>query len=293
MSEPARIRPLYWSVRRELWENKSVYIVPLIVSGVILFGFAISMIGMPHRRRAALLLDEAHQRAAIGGPYVMAGGMLLIVSAIVAAFYCLDALYGERRDRSILFWKSLPVSDRTTVTAKASIPLVIVPVIAFVVAIATQFAMFVMTCVLLLASGLPPEAAVWPQMKYALPPFVLAYGVVTMVLWHAPIYGWMMLVSGWAKRATLAWAFVPFLAVMMLEKIAFNTQYFAHLIGYRFAGWIYEAFVPQVHNAPPMDPIEAMTPLHFLATPGLWIGLVFAAVFFIAAARMRRNRAPI
>ena len=58
-------RPLYWSVWRELWENRSIYIVPLIVAAVQVFGFAISTIGLADRRRAVLLLDPAHQRAAI------------------------------------------------------------------------------------------------------------------------------------------------------------------------------------------------------------------------------------
>ena len=56
-------------------------------------------------------------------------------------FYCLDALYGERRDRSILFWKSLPVSDLTTVLSKASIPIVVLPLLTFAVTVATQLIM--------------------------------------------------------------------------------------------------------------------------------------------------------
>src|SRR5438105_9448272 len=65
-------RPLYWSMRRELWENRSLYIAPLVVAAVVMFGFVISTIGMPHRRRAVLMLDAAKQRAAIGEPYDIA-----------------------------------------------------------------------------------------------------------------------------------------------------------------------------------------------------------------------------
>src|SRR4029077_3603918 len=108
------VRPLYWSVRRELWENRSIYIAPLIVAVVVLFGFLLSTIGLPERRRAVLLLDPAKARAAIDMPYNVAAMMLIFTASIVGVFYCLDALHGERRDRSILFWKSLPVSDLTT-----------------------------------------------------------------------------------------------------------------------------------------------------------------------------------
>src|SRR6266404_7954548 len=126
-----KTRPFYWSVRREVWENRSLYIVPLIVAAVEVFGFAISTIGLAERRRGVLLLDPAHQRAAIEQPYDLVAIMMIFIVFIVGVFYCLDALYGERRDRSILFWKSLPVSDLTTVLSKVTIPLVVLPLIAF------------------------------------------------------------------------------------------------------------------------------------------------------------------
>src|SRR6476661_3429779 len=112
-------RPFYWSVWRELWENRSIYVAPILVAIVLLFGFLVSTIGLPERRREVLLLDPAKARAAIEAPYDMAAIMLILTAFIVGVFYCLDALYGERRDRSILFWKSLPVSDSTTLLSKA------------------------------------------------------------------------------------------------------------------------------------------------------------------------------
>ena len=98
-------QPFYWSVWRELWENRSIYIAPILVAIVVLFGFLVSTIGLPERRRDVLLLDPAKARTAIEAPYDMAAIMLILTAFIVGLFYCLDALYGERRDRSILFWK--------------------------------------------------------------------------------------------------------------------------------------------------------------------------------------------
>ncbi len=144
----------YWSVKRELWENKSIYIAPLIVAAVILLGALISSGHLPERRRAALLLDPAHQRAAIEMPYNIVAMMILITAFIVGFFYCLDALYGERRERSILFWKSLPVSDVTTVLSKASIPLLVLPPVVLGVVIVTQFLMLLISSAVLLPSGL-------------------------------------------------------------------------------------------------------------------------------------------
>src|SRR6266571_2086054 len=140
-------RPFYWSVRRELWENRSIYIAPLIVAAVELFGFFVSSIGLPERRRAVLLFEPAKARAAIEVPYDVAAIMLILTAFVIGFFYCLDALYGERRERSILFWKSLPVSDRTTVLSKTSVSLLVLPLVTFVIIISTQLVMLLWTSV--------------------------------------------------------------------------------------------------------------------------------------------------
>src|ERR1044072_5415094 len=138
---PPTPQPFYWSVCRELWENRSIYVAPILVAIVVLFGFLVSTIGLPERRREVLLLDSAKTRAAIEVPYNMAAFMLILTAFVVGVFYCLDALYGERRDRSILFWKSLPVSDLTTVLSKVTIPLAVLPLIIFATIMATQLVM--------------------------------------------------------------------------------------------------------------------------------------------------------
>jgi ABC-2 type transport system permease protein len=279
---------LYWSVRRELWENRSIYLAPLAVAAVFLFGFLISTIGMPGRRRAVLMLDPAQQQAKIGMPYDVAATMLIVIAMIVGAFYCLDALHGERRDRSILFWKSLPVSDRTTVLSKASIPLVILPLLMFAIIVTTQFIMLLWSSVVLLPSGL--AATTWTRFNLLQQSLILLYGLIALALWHAPIYGWLLLISSWARRATFLWAVLPLLAIGVLEKIAFNSSHFASLLKYRFMGHLAEAFV---FDARGVHSLAQLTPGKFLSTPGLWIGLVFAAIFLAAAVRLRRNREPI
>src|SRR5881396_2469029 len=171
---PATPQPFYWSVRRELWENRSIYVAPILVAIVVLFGFLVSTIGLPERRREVLLLDPAKARAAIEAPYDMAAIMLILTALLVGVFYCLDALYGERRDRSILFWKSLPVSDLTTVLSKAAIPMTILPAVVFVIIVVTQFLMLMWTTVVLLPSGLANTT--WSRFNIVTQSVILAYG---------------------------------------------------------------------------------------------------------------------
>jgi ABC-2 type transport system permease protein len=206
----------------------------------------------------------------------------------VGVFYCLDALHGERRDRSILFWKSLPVSDLTTLLSKATIPLIVLPLVTFAIIVATQFVMLLWTSVLLITHGMSP-ASTWTNFSLFQQSLILLYGLVAIALWHAPIYGWALLVSGWARRATFLWAVVPFLAIGFFEKITFGTSHFASMLKNRLMGFAPEAFAFNGHSiAGPQ-----LTPMRYLSTPGLWLGLICAVAFVVAAIRLRRYRGPI
>src|SRR5262249_13250399 len=267
-------RPFYWSVRREIWENRSIYIAPILVAVVVLFGFLVSTIGLPERRREVLLLDPAKARTAIEVPYNMAAIMLILTAFVVGVFYCLDALYGERRDRSILFWKSLPVSDRTTLLSKATIPLVVLPLVTVAVVVVTQVVMMLWTTVLLIGHGMSP-ASTWAYVPLFRNSLILLYGLAAIALWHAPIYGWALLISGWARRATFLWAVLPFLAVAFFERITFGTSHFGSMVKDRLMGFAPKAFAFRMHS---VDSPE-LTPGAYLSSPGLWLGLLIAALF--------------
>src|SRR6266496_1358503 len=281
---------LYWAVRRELWENRSIYLAPLAASAVFLLGFVVSTLHLPSRMRTSGqggdYLREFMLQSCGFAALVLMGTMI-----IVAIFYCLDALHSERRDRSILFWKSLPVSDLTTVLSKASVPFVILPLIIFGIIVLVQFLMLLWSSAILLPSGL--AATTWTRFNLFQQSVILLYSLIVIVLWHAPIYGWALLISGWARRATFLWAVLPFLAIGVLEKIAFDTSHFASMLKDRVFGAGDTAFAFQPHHGVAIDSLVQLTPGRYLATPGLWVGLVFAAAFVALAARQRRYRGPI
>jgi ABC-2 type transport system permease protein len=293
---PARL--MYWSIRRELWENRWIYIAPLAVAAVLLMGFLFSQIALPHHRiRTVLALDPAKQRVEIVLPYNIVIGVIMLTAFLIGLFYCLEALHSERRDRSILFWKSLPVSDLTTVFAKASIPLVLL-LLSFVITVVTQFIMLLVSSLIVLGSGLS-VATLWTQVALPQRSLMLLYHLVTVhALWYAPIYAWLLLVSAWARRATFLWAVLPPLAIFAVEKIVFNTSYFAAWLAYRFSGP--EAFnfssspgLSAQAGGVSMTGMTSLDPAKFFSTPGLWFGLIVAAAFLFAAARLRRYRGPI
>jgi ABC-2 type transport system permease protein len=273
-------RRVYWSMRRELWEYPSIYIAPLAVAAVSLLGFLI-----------ALTVSPAHRREPLDMPYELAAGLIMGTASVLGIFYSLDALYGERRDRSILFWKSLPVSDLTTVLSKFAIPLIILPLLSFAIAVVTQFVMLLLSSAVLLGSGLS-VGTLWAHMSFFHMSLMLLYHILTVHgLWYAPIYGWLLLVSAWAPRAPFIWAFLPPFVIWGVEKIAFRTSHFLGLLQYRLTGP--EPSTTTARSGNMMEMISALTPAQFFSTPGLWVGLAVAAILLAAAVRLRRYREPI
>src|SRR5687767_13147874 len=116
----AASRPFYWSLRREIWENRSIYLAPVGVAVFAVLALVIHAVTMPSHLPGMLAVGNESAGSA-SYTYRVVTMLVLMTALVVGAFYCLDALSSERRDRSILFWKSLPVSDRTTVLAKATV----------------------------------------------------------------------------------------------------------------------------------------------------------------------------
>jgi ABC-2 type transport system permease protein len=265
---------MVWSVRRELWENRSIYLAPLVVAAVI----ALASLGaVRHNLQPDKL--AAHDE--------LVAGVLMGTTLIVAIIYCLDALYGERRDRSVLFWKSMPVSDWTTVLSKMTVPMVILPVVTFVITIVTQLIMLLASSAYLSMNG-RSAAALWTLPWLQMSSGLLYHLVTVHSLYYAPIFGWLLLVSAWAKRMPFLWAFLPLAAIGFIEKIVFNTTQFTTMLGSRISGGM-EAGPAKGGMMMPWP----SHPLEFLTRPGLWIGLAIAAACLAGAVRLRRYRDPI
>jgi ABC-2 type transport system permease protein len=290
--EISEMQRFYWSVRRELWENRYIYIAPLTVAGVFLIGHLIGLAHLPAQLRQLSGGEPEKLHEAILQPYNLVAAFMMGTYILVTLYYCSVALHSERRDRSILFWKSLPVSDLTTVLAKASIPFVILPLFTFAVTLTLQLVILLMSSAVLLANGLS-VASLWGHLPILQMSLLLLYHILTAhALWPAPIYCWLLLVSGWARRAAFLWAALPVLAIAGVEAIAFHTNHFATLIGRRLGG----ASDPVSFTAPGGFPTDPMTHIHpgpFLLSPSLWIGLAVAALFLAAAVRIRRYREPM
>jgi len=286
---PSPVRPFYWSVRRELWEHRSIFIAPLGAAIFVLFGFLISTRGLIRAMDHLVGQDPITQARMLAAPFGFAAMVVIVTTAIVGIAYSLGALYNERRDRSILFWKSLPVSDLVTVLAKAFVPMVILPVVAFAVIVGMQLIMMVVSTMILLANG-PNATLLWARLPLLQMWLITIYGLAAMSLWYAPIWAWNLLVSGWARRVTFLWAVLPPIGLCVVEFIAFQTTYLSDLLHDRLRGFD-EAFSDKTPGG--FLGLVHMDPVGFLTTPGLWGGLIVAAGFLAGAVWQRRYREPI
>ena len=278
-----------WSVKRELWENRGLWLAPLVIASLALGAAIWHSSRFAARVRSLPGLPAHDQVPAAILQYGIAASAILFISWIAAVFYSLDALNGERRDRSILFWKSMPVSDTTTVLAKATIPLVMVPVIACAFALVTQALMLGLHTGVLFGKGVDP-AILWSRMPFVGMPVGMVYGMFAHALWFAPIFGYLLFISALAPRAPFLWAFVPFFGLFAAETLTFGTGHVVAFIRDRLYGGM-TAFKPDALKQP-ITELSQLDPARFLSQPGLWLGLLAAAAFIAAAIRLRRYREP-
>jgi ABC-2 type transport system permease protein len=281
------MRRMYWLLRREIWEYRSIYLVPAATAAVVAVGFAIGAAHFPSKIQAATGMQ---QHEVMERPFVFAALLMMLPSLLVALYYSMDTLYGERRERSILFWKSMPVSDTETVLAKACVPIFVLPLVTFALTVVLHLFTLLIAGVAIAGHGMSVGEFV---RNVSLPRMwlILLYHLVAMHgLWYAPFYGWLLMVSAWARRAPFLWAVMPPVIIAVFEKIAFNSMYLARMLQYRFIG----GPAQMAHNDKmTMDMLQGIPFAQFLLGPGLWIGLLITAGFLFAAIRLRRDRGPI
>ena len=330
--EMARTHPTHkfpLLLRREFWEHKGGFLwAPLVAGGIFvllsLMGFGV---GEMAARRATGNFDVDGRQVRINGidlnaitsqmepdqirhlgqgvdlSLLMASAWPLIALAFVVFFYCLGALYDDRKDRSVLFWKSLPLSDSQTVLSKAASALVVAPVIATIAALATMIGFLLVASVMVMIHGGNPVELLWgPGSPLLLVGEVLAC-IPVYALWALPTVGWLLLCSAWAKSKPFLWAImIPVFAGILvtwfdlMQAFDLQTGWFWSnivrrlLLGTVPGGWMVDNGMDM---GSPLQLTEALNPVNtyaVLATPQLWIGALAGAVMIFGAIRMRRWR---
>jgi ABC-2 type transport system permease protein len=281
-------------VRREFWEHRALWLAPLVVAGLLALCAAIGRIHFDVDDAARV--QGADQRVALFTiiQWVLAMPLYVVVMFVVG-FYLLDCLYAERKDRSILFWKSLPVSDGLTVTAKMLVALVAMPLGVFALALLAQLLCTAILGARVLAGSLPPVFA-WSTYEWLRTELVMLLVTLVAALWYAPLAAYLLLVSAWVRRAPILLATLPAVLGPILEWVAFGTRHLMDFINYRANGVWWLLGVQNVHVItkhglyPVGTALEGLNFRALLTSIDLWLGLVVTGALMYAATRIRRYR---
>jgi len=313
-----------WLIQREYWENKGMLFWAPAVVGSLMVAFSALMLIVGRNMQAKfngdsishfhdMTMIERHDMAnAFGAAFPMLGTPLYIMMAFLIFFYCLGALYDDRRDRSILFWKSLPVSDTNTVLSKAIVALLGVPLIIAAIAFVVSMAITLMGALALTFHGANVFGDLVSSTNFWLSPFRMLSLVPVYMLWALPTVGWLLLVSSWARSKVFLWAVgAPLItgALVAWANHAFTLGikiewFFTHvvlrLLGSVLPGaWFIfdESARDAMKLAPGMENDPAQQIGHFfgqayhsLASPTLWIGAVAGVAMIGGAIWLRRWR---
>jgi ABC-2 type transport system permease protein len=296
---------LQTQIRREFWEHRALWVAPFSIAIVLLlavwvFGHVEVDLSDLQPRKDPAIAPSLYQLILLGWalPFYLA-------MAIVAASYLLDCLYGERRDRSILFWRSMPVSDARTVLVKLLVGLVMVPLGTFLAAAAASLlasGVMVLRHHTLSIHGL--TVPMWDTLSWLQMQGIMLYGLVASLLWYAPFAAYLMLISVWARRSPYAWALIPPLLLVIFERMMFGSNYVGHLVNGGFGELLQLAFRadPQVtvaigdtaaaHAADGGGSLHLsgalLDPMRLLGSARLWGGLLAATAMVVLVIRLRR-----
>ncbi|HEX7028070.1 MAG TPA: hypothetical protein VF268_12575 [Gammaproteobacteria bacterium] len=295
------MKTFYWLIKRETWEHRSFVFVPAVLGGVAVFFMLLAILrlaghldGIEQLRGHFPLADVAPEQRfdSIKLGIITTAVPFNVVMLIVIAVYLLDALYGDRRDRSILFWKSLPVSDIAVVLSKLATATLVVPLFTLAVVALTQLAVLLIASIFFLLTGVEGWGWLWNPFGWVYGWASLGYGYLLLSAVLLPYLAWLLLASSWARRTPFLWAAVPPLGLMILEGWFLDSGHFAQLILGHVHDLLHAAFniTQSANNLGGGHQVEVQSGLEFIFTPELWGGFLVAALFVAGAIGLRRYR---
>ena len=242
-------------LKREYWEHRTTFLyLPAIMSmlfiGILLFGSFAIQSGVvsvsvdsdryengshqteEFRADGASLLEVfghrinqfadqsfSEREQVLNRVYYSTSVILFVVLWFVIVFYFVNCLYDDRKDRSILFWKSLPVSDTMTVVSKLIAGLIVVPMIFLVFTMINNVALLLVSSIAALGNDIDIFATLWAPANI-IGRWITFVGYILFAgIWCLPFFGWLLLISSWAKSAPLAWVVGIPLLITTVERI--------------------------------------------------------------------------
>jgi len=306
-------------LQREYWEHRGAFLKTPLIIGIVTI--VILLLGYFTTERFDQVMNSG-QSIELGGAALQnvdpklitsfidafmltTGSIYHFVLFIILFFFILGSLYDDRKDGSILFWKSLPVSDTQTVLSKLVTAAVVVPLIFTACLIISHLAFFVVLSFLLMINGANPFTLLWANIDFINNWGAFLIGCFAQALWAMPVYGWLLFASAFSKRrpfllavfAPLMVGFVWYWYNAIFEYNVFKIGVFK-TIGILMAkattpftsglGFDFESIDFDASNQTNLELIKSM--LNGLTNSSIYYGLIFAAILVAMAIYVRRFR---
>jgi ABC-2 type transport system permease protein len=293
----------HWLVRREFWENRAIWMIPAALGALLVLAALFGGYQVVGALDLAAVRSVV-QAGALDGMIIIVV-MFFVVMAIYSSWYLLDCLYADRKDRSILFWKSMPISDTATVASKLGIALILIPLVYFAFADLTTL---LMAFIISVRASASIGSSLWRGDLWLQIQALWLYLIVTTAIWYLPVAGWLLVVSAWAKRAVILWSLLPPLALVLAERVFLGTHviwdqlaarlglggYASHAFQYTpgAANWTTtEIGHDTIHT--PVSVYRFLNAGGFLSSPETWIGAAVGVALIVGAIQLRTRHTEI
>jgi ABC-2 type transport system permease protein len=301
-------------MRREIWESPVAFKWTPLGIGALIIVFTIIMLVLGARfdNQMAFTLDAMRlfsdmpfeqKRLIVSGLLFASSNFFLQLMILIILFYLAGSLFDDRKDRSILFWKSLPVSDGMTVASKLLTACVMVPALFLLAIILTQLALLAIASIYSLLAGVNPFSHIWVPASLPRLWTVMALGMLVQALWLLPIYAWLLFCSSWAPRLPIL------IAIAIPAGLAIAQHSYSLISGFRLPDYNIGAVIlrrlgsgvlPGNANIDFSGGVQNIefneelfmsfsTIFNHLLKPEMWLGWLIAAVFLYGAVWFRRR----
>jgi ABC-2 type transport system permease protein len=294
-------------IKREIWEHRSIFVTPAAIACIVTLGVIAMLVfasGFAAELDVAIfgaqnLAGDPERKAVLTGFFLGTSWIFLVALAILTVFYCLDSLYAERKDKSILFWRSLPITDAETVISKLLTAIFVLPLATIGGIIVTHLLNLTIVSIWVSMKGGAGGALIWGSVALLdnwLAAFII---VIASGIWMSPFIGWFLLVSAYTKRSPLLMAFMPLIVIGLLEGIILRTHVFAENILGRGDGipLFHKASIEQFFedeqwrlsdNASSL--LTHVDVVQFITSPATWAGILVCGLLCTGAIYVRRFR---
>jgi ABC-2 type transport system permease protein len=294
-------------MKREIWEHRSIYVTPIAIAVVVSLVSLAGMVTVSAFDKevnialfgATNIAGDAERQAALTVFFLGTSWVFLFALAILTTFYSLDSLYAERKDKSILFWRSLPITDAETVISKLLTAVFVLPLFTVAAIIVTHLVNLVITTGWVIVKGGNAAHLVWGSVTLFDNWAAALIVTVASAIWMSPFIGWFLFVSAFTKRSPLLMAFMPLIIVPIIEWIFFRSKIFASAVFGRgeviplFREMDIEHFFDEERMQVNEDLVSLLAHIDvgkFLLSPSVWVGVVVCGILVTAAIYVRRYR---